>query len=133
MVARPPLPASCWLLDSAPLLLSRPLYALLPSAIHFTLKMEAARSSKKLVSYHKITQHHNPEDFNLFLLQVQKMSSKDYKFYKFVEFDLTIQNALYSSCNYIHCKLLYTVKPVSSSHNLYLTEVVFTLYRSIIY
>jgi len=30
-----------------------------------TLKMEAARSSKMLVSYHNITQHHDSEDLNL--------------------------------------------------------------------
>jgi hypothetical protein len=37
------------------------------SAIHFTLKMEAAKSSKTLVLYRTITQHHNPEDLDLTL------------------------------------------------------------------
>jgi len=32
--------------------------------LHFTLKMEAARSSEMLVFYHIITQHHNSEDHN---------------------------------------------------------------------
>jgi len=34
----------------------------IPSIIHFTLKMEAARSSKILVSYHITTQHHDSKD-----------------------------------------------------------------------
>jgi hypothetical protein len=34
-------------------------------AAFFTLKMEAARSSKTLVSYHNTTQHHNPEELIL--------------------------------------------------------------------
>jgi hypothetical protein len=33
-----------------------------PNAIHFTLKMEAAKSLEMLVYYHNITWHHNPED-----------------------------------------------------------------------
>jgi len=36
-----------------------------PSTIHFTLKMEAARSSETLVSYCNTTQHHNPEDLDM--------------------------------------------------------------------
>jgi len=35
---------------------------LYPSSSHFTLKMEAARSSETLVSYHITTRRHNPED-----------------------------------------------------------------------
>jgi hypothetical protein len=31
----------------------------------FTLKMEAARFSKVLISYHNTTWYHNPENFNL--------------------------------------------------------------------
>jgi hypothetical protein len=31
----------------------------------FRVKMEAARSSKTLVSYHKTTWRHKPEDFDL--------------------------------------------------------------------
>jgi len=33
--------------------------------IHFTLKMEATRSSKMLVSYYNTTQLYNPEDLYL--------------------------------------------------------------------
>jgi hypothetical protein len=62
LAARPPFLASYWLLDSA--LLYTPCLYLCPflSTIHLTLKMEAARSSKALASYHSITQHNNPED-----------------------------------------------------------------------
>jgi len=34
------------------------------NTFHFTLKMEAARSSETWVSYCNITQRHNPEDFD---------------------------------------------------------------------
>jgi len=37
----------------------------LPSIMHFTLKMEAAKSSKTMVSYHSTMQHHNPEELKL--------------------------------------------------------------------
>jgi len=36
--------------------------------LHFTLKMEAAQSAEMLVTYHIMTQCHNPEDSNLILL-----------------------------------------------------------------
>jgi len=42
-----------------------PIYAAFPSAIHFTLQMEAARSPKMLVLYCNTTQCHNPEDLIL--------------------------------------------------------------------
>jgi len=54
--------------DLATLLHSRHVHArvpFLPIAIHFILKMEAARPSEMLASYHNTTQHHNPEDFHL--------------------------------------------------------------------
>jgi hypothetical protein len=41
------------------------IYALFPTASHFTLKMEAAWSFKMLVSYHNTTWHQNPEEINL--------------------------------------------------------------------
>jgi len=37
----------------------------LPGTMHFTLKMEATRSLKMVVSYHNTTLHHNPEDHDL--------------------------------------------------------------------
>jgi hypothetical protein len=33
--------------------------------LHYILTMEAPRSSETLLSYHIITQHHNPEDHDL--------------------------------------------------------------------
>jgi len=41
------------------------LLSLYPSTIHFTLKMETARSSKTMVSYHNTTWCHNPENLDL--------------------------------------------------------------------
>jgi hypothetical protein len=40
-------------------------YVPLPSTIHFSLKMEAARSSRMSVSYHNTTWQQNPEDLDL--------------------------------------------------------------------
>jgi len=67
------IPTSYWLPDCPfpsiltarpwhPLVLQAYTYALSLSAIHFTLKMEAARSSEMLVFYCSITWHYNPED-----------------------------------------------------------------------
>jgi hypothetical protein len=36
----------------------------------FTLKMETARSSETLVSYHNITRRHDPQDLDLYALCV---------------------------------------------------------------
>jgi len=33
--------------------------------LHFTLKVEAARSSEMLISYHITRKNHNPEDYDL--------------------------------------------------------------------
>jgi hypothetical protein len=57
LVATLPFPASSWLLTST-------LSCLFPSTIHFTLKMEATRSSKMLVSYPNSMWCHYPEDMN---------------------------------------------------------------------
>jgi hypothetical protein len=66
VAARLPLPTSYWLVNSASLLCSKPISMLVfPTASHFTLKMQAARSSETLVSYHNITQHHILEDFDM--------------------------------------------------------------------
>jgi len=40
-----------------------------PSAIHFTLKMNAARSSKTKVPSSNTTQHHNPEVLDLDVIE----------------------------------------------------------------
>jgi len=46
------------------------MYASFPSAIHSTLKMEAARSSKMMVSYHITTQCQNQENYDLKLTKI---------------------------------------------------------------
>jgi hypothetical protein len=73
LAARPPVPASYWLLGSVPLLCPTPISVPLSSAIHFTLKMEAASSSETLVSYRSITWRHSSEDLDL----VQKLLRRD--------------------------------------------------------
>jgi len=58
---RPPLPVSYWLPDSSPLplVLKANICVLFPSAISFTLTMDAARSSETLISYRNSTRSHN--------------------------------------------------------------------------
>jgi len=65
LAPRPPFPSSYWLPDSAPSYTSCLYLHPLPTAIHVTLKTEAARLSKTLVSYCNVTYHHNPEDLNM--------------------------------------------------------------------
>jgi hypothetical protein len=43
--------------------------------VKFTLKMGSARSSETLVSYHNITQFHNPEELDLNLHRCEKQKS----------------------------------------------------------
>jgi hypothetical protein len=43
-----------------------------PSILHFTLKMEAGRSFETLISYHRTTRRHNPEDLDLNLPRREK-------------------------------------------------------------
>jgi hypothetical protein len=58
-------PASYWLLDCASSYIPCLFLCSFPSTIHFTLKMEAARSSEMSVSYCNTTWHHIPEDLDL--------------------------------------------------------------------
>jgi len=41
------------------------LYAVYSHTNHFTMKMDAAWTSKAMASFHKNTLHHNPEKFHL--------------------------------------------------------------------
>jgi hypothetical protein len=68
-------PSSYWLACTLPLLLSTPTSRSIPGTTHFTLKMEAGRSSERLVSYCKTTQHNNPEDLKLESLLPVKTSN----------------------------------------------------------
>jgi hypothetical protein len=54
---------------------SQDIYDTFPSAIHSTLKIEAARSSETLVTYHKTTRRHGPEDDDLNLHRVPQVSN----------------------------------------------------------
>jgi len=68
-----PLPTGCQTLTR--LTLSAFIYAPFPSVIHFTLKMEAVRSSKVLVSYCDTTLHHSLEDLNLNVYHHENLKS----------------------------------------------------------
>jgi hypothetical protein len=66
LAAKLPQPTSYWLPDSIPFVLQAYVRARFPRAIHFTLNMEAARSSETLVSCRNTTRYLNPDlDFNL--------------------------------------------------------------------
>jgi len=58
----PSFSACYWVLNSTLSYTCACIYAPFPANL-FTLKMEAARSSKMLLSYHNTMQHHNPEDW----------------------------------------------------------------------
>jgi len=51
------------------------IYTIFSNPSHFALKMEAAWSSKMLVSYHNSPQHHNPEDLDLNLYYCENRKS----------------------------------------------------------
>jgi len=44
--------------------------------MHFTLKMEAARTSETLVSYHNTTLRHSPEDLDMNLHRRENLKSR---------------------------------------------------------
>jgi hypothetical protein len=69
-------PSHVWLIGTIRI------HAIYPSTFHFTLKMEAARSSKTLVSYHNTTRRHNSEDLdlNLHRREILKSRRKDLMF-----------------------------------------------------
>jgi len=67
-------PPSYWPIWSLPLLIL-PAYCHIPTTINFTLKMEPAYPSEKLVSYHNATQYHNLEDHNMNLHHCENLKS----------------------------------------------------------
>jgi hypothetical protein len=65
-----PPPSTTITVTLPPLILSAYIYVHFSSAIYYTLKMRAARSSKTLVSYHSTLHHHSPWHLDLKLLLV---------------------------------------------------------------
>jgi hypothetical protein len=85
----------------------------------FTLKMEVARSSKTVVSYHSTTQYHNPQDLDL-----NFYSCANHKFYQM--FHTVIQilvlvivfqlNTTETAPSYFHWYSGYIISPVMADN-----------------
>jgi hypothetical protein len=102
---------------SLPIFILYPSYSLLlylgplPGTTHFSLKMEVARSSKTLVSYHNTAWCHNPEDFDLDIHCHENLESHVSIWLQFISVNFLWHNSEFCLVNVF---LLWIFRPLNT-------------------